>query len=112
MVQADVLVPHRHSRIAVAENRHDRPLRYCRHRQRACGVVTDVVKAEILESEASHQTRKAARDYLGITLEEATNRGATIGPSQQMQDPVAHGTKHHLRPREMFWPSRAAGESR
>jgi len=70
MIRADVLVPHRHPRIAVAKDRHDGSLRYRRHRQRACGVVTDVVKAEILEPEAPHQAREAPREYLGVTLGE------------------------------------------
>jgi hypothetical protein len=46
-----VLVPQRHPRITMTENRHDRPLRHASHRETARGVVSEVMERQILDTE-------------------------------------------------------------
>lgn len=54
-----MLVSRRHPGVAVSENLHDRALRNARHCEGTGRVVTEVVKPEVFESEATDQTPNA-----------------------------------------------------
>src|SRR6266571_7565724 len=66
--RSEVLVAHRHPRVAMAENRHHRALRNTRHRERARRIVPQVMEAEILDAEPFNQSSERTGKHVGFTL--------------------------------------------
>jgi len=74
--RAEVLVPHRHPGIFVADDGHDGPLRDAGHGEGARGVVPQVVEGQVGEADRPDVAGEHPREHLGVTLRE--HRGVGV----------------------------------